>query len=85
MHIFHKWKYVYKYLGTEYFEGIKIPRFERMYRVCTKCGKTQKRFVDFYGQNSWYDLCRIRKNVLMRQLVDKGDHYYLPRQVKKKK
>jgi len=77
LHLFHKWKYVYRRAGTFDFEGVELPRFERAYRICTKCGKAQEIVVSFAGEWWWETLDRIRKRILMRLVVDKGDHYYL--------
>ena len=77
LHLWHRWKYVYKYSGTECFEEVELPQFRRAYRICTQCGKVQERFTHFDGGVSWYNLHGVKKRILMRRLVDKGDHYYL--------
>ena len=77
LHLFHKWKYVYKYAGTECFEGVELPQFRRAYRICTQCGKAQQCILDFTLGVDWCDLDVTKKRILKQRLVDKGDHYYL--------
>ncbi len=74
--LYHKWKNVYSINIYEFLGEKCSERSITNFRICKKCGKAQV-FKVTHDSCGWVDLSDYETNILLGEVVNKGDYYLL--------